>query len=120
MHTLNRTSSNLPLVICEGAFDALSYEQENYPILATMGGAFSKSNREQLPVVISAAKQFPYVLLSFDTDESGRKFTLKLGKFVDTWGGIVNEICKWIAVRVIFRHVLECRWDSSYLERYAV
>lgn len=80
MHTLNRTSSNLPLVICEGAFDALSYEQENYPILATMGGAFSKSNREQLPVVISAAKQFPYVLLSFDTDEPGRKFTLKLGK----------------------------------------
>ena len=43
-----------------------------------------------------------------------------LGKFVDTWGGIVNEICKWIAVRVIFRHVLECRWDSRYLERYAV
>lgn len=80
MHTLNRTSSNLPLVICEGAFDALSYEQENYPILATMGGTFSTSNREQLPVVLSAAKQFPYVLLSFDNDEAGRRFTISLGK----------------------------------------
>lgn len=80
MHTLNRTASNLPLIICEGAFDALSFEQENYPILATMGSTFSKSNHEQLPVIISAAKQFPYVLLCFDNDEPGQEFTAKLGK----------------------------------------
>lgn len=80
MHTLDRTSSKLPLVICEGAFDALSFEQENFPILATMGGSYSASNKNQLPVIISAAKQFPYVLLCFDNDEAGKKFTLTLGK----------------------------------------
>lgn len=78
LHTLSY-SDKLPLVICEGTFDALSFEQEHYPVLATMGGGFTK---DQLSELTAIARQFPYVLLAFDNDTAGQQFTLKLSKYL--------------------------------------
>lgn len=75
MHTLDRTDR--PLVIAEGAFDALSFYQEGYPVLATMGGHFS---RDQLSTVLSVARNFPVTYLTFDADGPGAAFTLTLAR----------------------------------------
>ena len=77
LHTLDRESPFL--VIAEGAFDALSFEQENYPVLATMGGSFSKT---QLKTVLAIAKNYDYVLLTFDADSAGDNFTFKLAEYL--------------------------------------
>lgn len=79
LHTLNRKSDFI--VICEGAFDALSFEQENYPVLATMGGSFSKSSG-QLKIVRDICRQYEYALLTFDNDSAGNSFTMSLAKFL--------------------------------------
>lgn len=73
LHTLAKTDK--PLVIAEGAFDALSFYQEDYPVLATMSGHFS---RYQIETVLAAAKNFPTVCLTFDADGPGANFTLQL------------------------------------------
>ena len=57
----------------------LSFEQENYSVLATMGGHFSK---EQLKTVISICKQYKKIFLCFDNDDAGSGFTLWLSKFL--------------------------------------
>ncbi len=75
MHTLNRNTDLL--IICEGTFDALSFEQENYSVIASMGGHFSKL---LLPTVISICRQFKTVLLCFDSDTAGTRFTENLAK----------------------------------------
>lgn len=79
MHTLNNTPEIL--IIAEGAFDALSFEQEGYSVLATMGGHFSK---EQLKTVVSVCKQYPKVFLCFDNDDAGSSFTLSLSEILFT------------------------------------
>lgn len=79
MNTLSRTDK--PLVIAEGAFDALSFYQDGYPVLATMGGHFSKA---QLRTVLDAAKNFPCVCLTFDADGPGADFTLQLARVLFT------------------------------------
>lgn len=65
------------LIIAEGAFDYLSFYQEGYPVIATCGGNFNKT---QLKRVISICKQFKSVLLTFDNDTSGNKFTVSMAK----------------------------------------
>nr|DAD62451.1 MAG TPA: dsDNA helicase [Caudoviricetes sp.] len=75
MSTLHRKDK--PLIIAEGSFDALAFYQEQFPVLATMGGHFS---REQIATVLSAAKNFPAVYLTFDADSPGADFTLGLAK----------------------------------------
>lgn len=77
LHTLDRNSDLL--VICEGAFDAISFEQEGYPVLATMGGFFSKAQLGQLR---SIAKNFKQIMLTFDNDEAGVSFTKSLSEFL--------------------------------------
>ena len=70
------------LVIAEGAFDVMSFEQENYACLSAITGHFSKN---QLPEVISAAKSFKQVFLIFDNDivsHAGEKFTVKMAKIL--------------------------------------
>lgn len=75
LHTLSVTDK--PLVIAEGAFDALSFYQEQSPVLATMGGHFSK---DQMKTVLSAAHNYPAVYLTFDADGPGADFTLALAR----------------------------------------
>ena len=80
LQTLSR-NRNL-LVIAEGAFDVMSFEQENYACLSAITGHFSKN---QLPEVISAAKSFKQVFLIFDNDivsHAGEKFTVKMAKIL--------------------------------------
>lgn len=77
MHTLSRTA--LPLVIAEGAFDALSFYQEGYPVLATMGGHFSA---DQLKTILSVVHNYACVYLTFDADNPGADFTLSLARYL--------------------------------------
>lgn len=79
MNTLSRTGK--PLIITEGTFDALSFYQEGYPVLATMGGHFS---RDQRSTVLSAARNFSSVVLTFDADGPGADFTLTLARTLFT------------------------------------
>ena len=53
------------LVIAEGAFDALSFEQEGYSVISAITGFFSN---EQLPTALSIARMFKKVLFVYDND----------------------------------------------------
>lgn len=77
LHTLNRTTETL--YIAEGAFDYLCIEQSGYAVLATMGGYFGK---ETLRSVLSIAKNYKRVALTFDNDSAGRTFTAKFGEIL--------------------------------------
>lgn len=80
LHTLDRDPNRELLVIAEGAFDAISFEQENYSVISAITGHFS---REQLPSALSIAKSFKRVFLVFDNDKetkAGEKFTIKMAK----------------------------------------
>lgn len=82
MWTLNRTSELL--VIAEGAFDVMSFEQEGYACLSAITGHFSSA---QLPSVLRAAKTFDKVFLVYDNDvvsRAGEKFTVKMAKILFT------------------------------------
>lgn len=67
------------LVIAEGAFDAISFYQEKYPVISAITGFFSK---EQISTVISTAKSFKNVFIVYDNDEktsnAGAKFTERM------------------------------------------
>ena len=82
LHTLDRDPNRNLLVIAEGAFDALSFEQEGYSVISAITGHFS---REQLPTALSIARSFKKVLLVFDNDvitRAGEKFTIKMAKIL--------------------------------------
>ena len=74
LHTLDRNVDDL--YIAEGAFDYLALEQEGCAVLATMGGYWGK---ETLKNVLSIARDYKRVILTFDSDAAGRKFTLDIG-----------------------------------------
>ena len=75
LDTLNRDKSIL--VIAEGAFDYLSFYQEGYAVLSMAGGTFSK---KQTKHIIQIARNFGKVLLTFDNDKSGGKFTVSMAR----------------------------------------
>ena len=82
LHTLDRDKDRNLLVIAEGAFDALSFEQEGYCVISAITGHFS---REQLPTALSIAKSFKKVFLVYDNDiitKAGEKFTIKMAKIL--------------------------------------
>ena len=82
LHTLDRDPNRKLLIIAEGAFDALSFEQEGYSVISAITGHFS---REQLPTALSIAKSFERVFLVFDNDKvthAGEKFTIKMTKIL--------------------------------------
>lgn len=84
MWTLNRTKELL--VIAEGAFDVMSFEQEGYACLSAITGHFPGA---QLPTVLRAAKTFDKVFLVYDNDivsHAGEKFTAKMAKILFTNG----------------------------------
>ena len=84
MWTLNRTKELL--VIAEGAFDVMSFEQEGYACLSAITGHFPGA---QLPSVLRAAKTFDKVFLVYDNDvvsRAGEKFTVKMAKTLFTNG----------------------------------
>lgn len=64
MQTLCRTNHDT-LIIAEGYFDAASFECAGYPVLSAITGRFS---RDQLPMVIAAARKFSRVFIVYDND----------------------------------------------------
>ena len=58
------------IVIAEGAFDAISWEQEGYAVLSPMGGYFSKEATEQ---VVQVCKGADKVFVCFDSDGPGTR-----------------------------------------------
>lgn len=78
MWTLNRNKDLL--VIAEGAFDVMSFEQEGYACLSAITGHFSAA---QMPGVLRAARMFDKVFLVYDNDDrshAGEMFTVKMAK----------------------------------------
>ena len=80
LDTLSRSGDTL--VIAEGAFDAISFVQENYPVLSAITGNFSKS---QIPTLIAAAKKFKRVFIVYDNDlvtGAGASFTRRTAELL--------------------------------------
>lgn len=81
LETLSRDSDTL--VIAEGAFDAISFYQENHPVLSAITGFFSKS---QIPTVLSVARKFKRVFIVYDDDSktsnAGAKFTMRMAELL--------------------------------------
>ncbi|MBQ8766069.1 MAG: toprim domain-containing protein [Clostridia bacterium] len=82
LHTINREPERNLLIIAEGAFDALSFDQENYAVISAITGFFSK---DQLPTALGIAKSFKQVFLVYDNDpdtKAGEKFTEKMARIL--------------------------------------
>ena len=81
LDTLSRESDTL--VIAEGAFDAISFYQDGYPVISAITGFFS---RDQIPTVVAAAKKFRRVFIVYDDDSktsnAGAKFTLRTSELL--------------------------------------
>ena len=75
LHTLTR--ENPVLIITEGVFDAISFEQEEYRVLSPMGGHF---NKDALKQVLDICKTQENVFLCFDSDDAGSRFQTTMGK----------------------------------------
>ena len=76
------------LVIAEGAFDALSFEQEGFKVLSPISGYF---NKESLKQVINIAQHEECVFICFDSDKAGNKFQLDMAKLM--FKNRVNFVC---------------------------
>lgn len=65
------------LVVAEGAFDYLSFYQEDFAVIANAGGTYSP---QQTLEMLNIARGYDTVLLTFDNDVSGSKFTLRMAQ----------------------------------------
>lgn len=82
LQSIERNTDRELLVIAEGAFDAMSFEQEGYSVISAITGFFS---RDQLPTALSIAKMYKKVFLVYDNDirtKAGEKFTIKMTKIL--------------------------------------
>lgn len=81
LDSLSRSGDTL--VIAEGAFDAISFYQENYPVLSAITGFFSKS---QIPTILAAARRFSRVFIIYDDDSktsnAGARFTMRTAELL--------------------------------------
>lgn len=68
----------LPLIIAEGAFDAISFEQEGYPVLSPMGGHFSREALKQVLSIAKGAQGGAFII--FDSDGPGVRFQTDMAK----------------------------------------
>ncbi len=82
LDTLSRRANHDTLIIAEGAFDAISFYQQQYPVLSAITGTFSKS---QIPALISAARNFSRVFIVYDNDpvtHAGANFTRRTAELL--------------------------------------
>lgn len=78
LDTLNRAGDTL--VIAEGAFDAISFYQDGYPVISAITGMFSSA---QMPTVLAACRTFKQVFMVYDNDprtQAGAKFTIRMAR----------------------------------------
>ena len=112
LHTIDRNNRRDLLVIAEGAFDALSFDQEGYSVISAITGHFS---RDQLPTALSLARSFKQVFLVYDNDtvtKAGEKFTLKMARILTE-----NRIpCIVGTVPVTYKDISEFYADGGKLE----
>ncbi len=112
LHTLENNSNRDLLVIAEGAFDALSFEQEHFAVISAITGHFS---REQLPAALSIAKSYKRVFLVYDNDKqthAGEKFTIKMARIL-----IENRIpCVIGNVPATYKDISEFYADGGNLQ----
>ncbi len=66
-------------IITEGAFDALSFEQEGFKVLSPISGYFNKSALKQ---VIGLCKTQDCVYICFDSDKAGTKFQVNMAQLL--------------------------------------
>ena len=82
LHSVENNPSRDLLIIAEGAFDALSFEQEGYPVISAITGRFSG---QQLSTVLSLARMFKKVFFVYDNDiitHAGENFTIKMAEIL--------------------------------------
>lgn len=80
LDTLPRSRDTL--IIAEGAFDAISFYQDGYPVISAITGFFSK---DQIATVLSVARKYDRVLLVYDNDlttRAGEKFTIRMAELL--------------------------------------
>ncbi len=66
-------------VIAEGAFDAMSFEQEGFRVLSPISGYFSKDAKKQVGAMLKTVKN---VFVCFDSDAAGTRFTMEMCKYL--------------------------------------
>ena len=83
LDTLSRSGDTL--IIAEGAFDAISFYQDGYPVISAITGFFS---REQIPTVLAVARKFKRVFIVYDDDSAtsnaGARFTMRMAELLTT------------------------------------
>lgn len=73
LHTLRgNRKANDTLVLAEGIVDAMSWDFDGYHVVSPVTGFF---NGEQEAEFLTIAKGFKRIILTFDNDSSGTKFT---------------------------------------------
>ena len=72
LHTLDRVDK--PLIIAEGAFDAMSFDIAGYRVLATMGSTSHKDREIFRGYAAAEQKQGRDIYIGFDNDDAGTKF----------------------------------------------
>ena len=84
-HTVNTSrgiiDKNKYLIIGEGMFDIISFWQERWHVLSSIGGYFSK---KIMPMIADIAHKFDKVFVCFDSDAPGQAFQLAMSKFLFT------------------------------------
>lgn len=77
--TAEGLNKNDYLIIGEGMFDIMSFWQEHWHVLSSIGGYFSKKS---LPMIADIAHKFKKVFVCFDSDAPGQQFQLNMAKFL--------------------------------------
>ncbi len=74
---INIESLEKTLIIAEGAFDAMSFEQEGFRVLSPISGYFNDSAKRQ---VINIAQGHDTVFICFDNDQAGTRFQVTMAQ----------------------------------------
>ena len=69
------------LVIAEGAFDVMSFEQCGFKCVSPIGGFFNKRNNQEI-VELAKSPDIQQVFICFDNDSAGGKFNLAMCKLM--------------------------------------
>ena len=79
------------LVIAEGVFDVISFEQEGFKCLSPMGGYFSKRVNQYVIDLCRNKSEIDYVFVLFDNDKAGANFQVNMCKSL--FANRVNFVC---------------------------
>ena len=78
------------LVIAEGAFDVMSFEQCGFKCLSPIGGYFNKRSNQEI-IDIARSSEIEQVFICFDNDSAGNNFTLAMCKMM--FANRINFVC---------------------------